>query len=171
MNIVLIGYRGSGKSSLGKLLAEKLGADFIDTDVLITERAGKTIQQIFAAESEAGFRQREVEAIAEVAARDHLVIAAGGGAVLNPQNVRAFKRCGKIIWLKADAGTLHQRIHADPATAATRPSLTAMGGTLEEVQKLVAQRAPLYAAAADETLDVTHLSQEQALERLLAWLV
>ena len=92
MNIVLIGFRGSGKSSIGRRLASKLWLDFIDTDVLVSERAQMTIREIFQAEGEEGFRQRESQVIAEVAARDRLVIAAGGGAVLRPENVAAAKQ-------------------------------------------------------------------------------
>jgi shikimate kinase len=166
MNIVLIGYRGSGKSSIGRLLAAKLSMDFADSDVVIVERAGKTIREIFAAEGEAGFRARESQAIAELAARDNVVIAAGGGAVLRAENVAALKANGKIVWLQADAPTLFQRIQADAATNHTRPNLTA-GGGIEEVKKLLEARTPIYSAAADVTLDVTSLSVDDAVACLV----
>ncbi len=170
MNIVLIGYRGSGKTSLGQRLATNLRRDFVDTDVLLVQRAGTTIREIFAAEGEAGFRKRESQIIAEVAQRDHLVIAVGGGAILNPDNVAALKKTGTLVWLQATPEILHQRIQSDPATAANRPNLTTggtgVGGGLEEVQKILAFRHPLYQAAADATLDVTYLSLEDAVIRL-----
>jgi shikimate kinase len=170
MNIVLIGYRGSGKSSIGKRLAAKLGMDFVDTDPLIVERAGRTIRDIFQAEGEAGFRRREADVIAEVAARQNVVIAAGGGAILKAANVAALKRGGKVVWLKATPEVLYQHIQADAATAATRPNLTAAGG-LEEVKKVLDARTPLYQAAADVSLEVTHLGIDEAAARLAGMLL
>jgi len=167
MNIVLIGYRGSGKSSIGKKLAAKLWLDFVDSDALITERAGMTIREIFEKETEAGFRSRENAVIHELAGRDNLVIAAGGGAVLNPGNVEALRKNGKIIWLHAEPAVLHQRIEADTATSATRPNLTASGG-LDEIKTLLTQRMPIYKSAAQVTLDVTHLSIDEAAVRLVS---
>jgi shikimate kinase len=169
MNIVLIGYRGCGKTTLGRQLAADLGRRFVDTDVRIVERAGKTIAAIFAEAGEAGFRDLESAVIAEVAGGDDQVIAAGGGAVLRPENVRLFRRGGKIVWLRATPEALYQRISADAATAANRPNLTAAGG-LEEVRTLLARRSPLYEAAADATLDVTGLSPGEALAALHALL-
>ena len=168
MNIALIGYRGSGKSSVGKRLAALLHHDFVDTDDLIIQSASKTIREIFAAEGEAGFRKRESAAIAAVGGHDDQVIALGGGAILNPANIAALKAtypC-KIIWLHAPPEILYARIQSDAGTNATRPNLTA-GGGLEEVQKLLAARTPLYQSNADITLDVTDLSLDDAADRLM----
>src|SRR4051794_5145590 len=112
MNIALIGYRGSGKSSIGKCLAARLSLAFVDTDTLIVQRAGQTIREIFEAEGEAGFRTRELAAIREVAARDQQVIALGGGAVLKPENITAVKQGGaaRVVWLQAAPEVLFQRI-------------------------------------------------------------
>jgi shikimate kinase len=165
MNIVLVGYRGSGKTSIGKRLASNLWMDFVDTDPLIVERAGKTIREIFEAEGEEGFRRRESEVIAEVAARDNHVIAAGGGAILKPENVAALKKNGKVVWLKAKPEVLFQRIQADANTDANRPNLTAAGG-LEEVRQILETRTPLYQASADVTFEVTYLTIDDAARRL-----
>jgi shikimate kinase len=165
MNIVLIGYRGSGKTSIGQRLASKLWMDFVDTDVLLVERAGRTIREIFAAEGEEGFRRRESQVIAEVAARANVVIAAGGGAILKPENVAALKRNAKVIWLKARPEVLFQRIQGDAATTANRPNLTAAGG-LDEVTKVLEARTPLYQAAADVSFEVTYLTIDDAVKRL-----
>ena len=168
MNIVLIGYRGTGKSTIGRKLADRLRRDFVDIDTLLVERAGKSIRQIFEEEGEAGFRDRESAVVAELAGRDHLVIAAGGGAVLRVENVAVLKKNGWLVWLQAEAGVLHRRIVADPSTLANRPNLIAgKGGGVEEIQKVLAVRMSLYQIAADVVLDVTHLSVEQAMDCLI----
>jgi shikimate kinase len=169
MNIILIGYRGSGKSSAGKALARRLNRPFVDMDVEIVGRAGMTIKEIFELEGEKGFRDRESQVVRDLAARTGLVIAAGGGAILRPENVAALKASGKIIWLRAPAEVLHQRIQNDAATSLTRPNLTAAGG-LEEVRALLAQREEAYRGAADAVVDIHHLSVD-ALAALLAEIV
>ena len=105
--------------------------------------------------------------IQEVSERENVVIAAGGGAILLPENIAALKKKGKFIWLKDDPKTMHARIIADTHTLATRPSLTALGGTVEEVATLLEQRTPLYAAAAHATLEVGYLTVEEAAARLV----
>ena len=171
MNIVLIGYRGSGKSAIGKCLAAVLSLTFVDTDTRIGERAGKTIREIFAAEGEVGFRAREYQVIREVALGDGQVIALGGGAVLNPANIAALKQDPqtRIVWLQSTPEVLHRRISADTTTSANRPNLTATGG-LEEVRRLLVVRTPLYQAAADLALDVTHVAVEEAAASLVTLL-
>jgi shikimate kinase len=166
MNIILIGFRGSGKSCIGKRLANKLWMDFIDTDSLIVERAQMTIREIFEAEGEEGFRKRESEAIAGAVEKDKVVIAAGGGAVLRPENLAALKKNAKVVWLRAPAVILHQRIQNDPQTNSMRPNLA--GGGLEEVQQLLNARTPLYEAAADVTLEVANLTEDEAANRLVS---
>ena len=170
MNIVLIGYRGTGKSTIGRQLANHLHRDFIDTDALLVERAGKSIRQIFEENGEPFFRDLESAVITSLTSRDNLVIAAGGGVILRPANVTALKKNGRFIWLQADATTLHTRITADPSTPANRPNLLVGqkggGGGLKEIEKLLAIRTPLYHAAADASLDVTHLSVEHAITHL-----
>ena len=170
MNIVLIGYRGSGKSTVGKRLANKLWIDFIDTDKLITDAAGMTIRTIFEKEGEAGFRKREVEAVAQAAARDNVIIAVGGGAILDPQNVAALKKNGKIIWLEAKAEVLHERIQNDSENADSRPQLVAgVSGGMEEIRQLLEVRTPADRAAADVTLEVSNLTADDAATRIVSF--
>jgi shikimate kinase len=166
MNIVLIGYRGSGKSTVGKRLAQLLGMSFVDTDALIAERAGQSIKEIFAAEGETGFRERESVVIQEVTSKSNTIIAAGGGAILRPENVAAMKRSGKVVWLQADPEVLHARISADTTTAATRPHLTHLGGGVEEIRAVLEKRLPLYAAAADVTIDIGRIPLENAADHI-----
>src|SRR5688572_9214559 len=152
MNLVLIGYRGSGKTQVGRALSARLSWPFIDTDCLIEQRAGKTIRQIFAEHEEPAFRDLESQVITEVAQLDGQIISAGGGAVLRQSNVQALRLNAKFVWLTAPAEILWARISADVATSDNRPNLTASGG-LEEIRKLLAQREPIYQQVADLTLD------------------
>jgi shikimate kinase len=161
MNIALIGYRGTGKSTIGKHLAATLHMDFVDADLLLVQRAGKTIKEIFETEGEPAFRDRESTIIRELATRKETLIAAGGGAVLREENRTALRNAAVVVWLQADPETLHARIAADQATASTRPNLTASGG-IAEVQTLLATRTPLYQATSHLTLDVSTLSIEAA---------
>src|SRR2546430_46989 len=100
--IFLIGYRGSGKSTVGRVLAARLGWDFVDADVVLEERYGHTIRDIFAAEGETGFRNKESTVLADLCTRTKTVIATGGGVVLRHENRVRIKKCGFVAWLSAD---------------------------------------------------------------------
>ena len=164
MSIALVGYRGSGKSTVGKRLADNLWQKFVDTDEMVTKKAGKTVKEIFETQGEAGFRELEAEAVAEVCKLKDHVIALGGGAVLRAENREAIKDAGlKVIYLRCEAEELHRRILADPTTAATRPSLTPLGGGVEEIRQLLAEREPVYRSVMTGELDVTHLSPQDAV--------
>jgi shikimate kinase len=139
MNLILIGARGCGKSTIGRLLAERLGCPYFDSDDEIEARAGKSIAEIFAAEGEAGFRDRETQVVADLAAQDRAVIALGGGAVVRPENRRAIEQ-GRVVWLTASPATLWRRIEADAATAERRPPLSPQGGITEIIATLDARR-------------------------------
>jgi shikimate kinase len=143
LNLVLIGYRGTGKTTVARLLALRLGWDWIDADVEIELRAGKSIAQIFADEGEPTFRSLESQVLADLVRRDKIVLAAGGGAVMKEVNREALASAGRVIWLKADVATILERVSADRSTAQRRPNLTTSGGASEVIQ-LLAQREPLY---------------------------
>ncbi|MCP4594102.1 MAG: shikimate kinase [bacterium] len=164
-NVVLIGYRGSGKTTVGRLLAGRLACAFIDTDALIVERAGKSIAEIFAGDGEPVFRSLEADIIAEVASRSKIVLSAGGGAVLRAQNVEHLRACGTVFWLTADARTLWSRISGDAATAANRPALTEHDG-LAEVEHLLREREPHYSACAHHRIDVGGGTAGEAAEEI-----
>jgi shikimate kinase len=165
MSIALIGYRGSGKSTVGKRLADRLWQKFVDTDELVMAKAGgKNIKEIFETQGEAGFRDLEAQVVAEACKLQDHVIALGGGAVLREENRQAIKEAKlKVIYLRCEADELLKRIHADPATAAIRPSLTQLGGSIEEVRKLLEEREPIYRSVMTGELDVTHLSPQDAV--------
>jgi shikimate kinase len=139
MNLILIGARGSGKSTIGRILAQRLGCSYFDSDDEIEARAGKSIAEIFAAEGETGFRDRETQVVAELAAQDRAVIAVGGGAVVRHENRQAIAGA-RVVWLTATPATLWRRIEADAATASRRPRLSPDGGITELIATLDARR-------------------------------
>lgn len=164
MSVVLIGYRGSGKSTVGRKLADRLWQPFVDTDELVVKSAGKSIKEIFETQGETRFRELETEAIREAVAMSDCVIALGGGAIMRDENRHTIKESGhRIVYLKCDPAELHRRIHADPETLAARPPLTQLGGNEAEVRRLLAEREPVYRQMMHAELDVTHLSAEDAV--------
>jgi shikimate kinase len=163
MSTVLIGYRGSGKTTIGQKLADRLWQDLVDTDRLIVQRAGKSIKEIFEQKGEEYFRDLEEQAVREVAKMQDKVISLGGGAVLREANRNAIKEAGhKVIYLKCEPEELHRRIQADTSTSLMRPNLTQFTG-LEEIEKVLSQREPVYRSMMTGELDVTNLSAEDAV--------
>jgi shikimate kinase len=164
--LFLIGYRGSGKTTVGRLVADRLGWSFVDADAVLEERFGRTIREIFAADGEAAFRDKESAVLADLCRCVDAVIATGGGVVLREANRALLKRHGLVAWLAADPPTLLARIQDDPTTAARRPDLA--GGGLAEVERLLAARETLYRESADVVVPVAALSPEQAADAILA---
>jgi shikimate kinase len=152
MNIILIGYRATGKTTLARLLADKLGWQWIDADVEIERRAGKSITRIFAEDGEPVFRDLEAQVIANLCRRDQWVLAAGGGAPLRPESRRAMRESGQVVWLFARPETIHARMSGDATTAGRRPSLTDRGA-MEEIVHLLQKREPAYREAAHHQVD------------------
>ncbi len=165
--LFLIGARGTGKTTIARLLAERIGWAWCDADVLLEQRAGKTIRQVFADEGEAGFRDRESALLAELARGRDCIIATGGGIVLRPENRDRLRR-GHVVWLTAPPAVLWQRLQSGAATAERRPNL-AQGG-LAEVEAIVQTRGPLYEACADHRVETHTCSPAEAAERIAAWL-
>jgi shikimate kinase len=164
--IVLIGYRGTGKSSVGPILAARLEWEFIDADEWIEAVAGRPIAGIFASEGESGFRDRESRTLVELCSAAHRVIATGGGAVQRAANRDLIRGAGFVAWLTATPETAWARMRADPTTAARRPSL-ATGG-LEEVVNLMAARAPLYRMTAHAEFSTEGRSPQDVAADILA---
>jgi shikimate kinase len=167
MALVLIGYRGTGKSTIARLLALRLGWDWVDADVEVELRAGRSIAAIFAEQGEAAFRDLESQVLRELLARQHTVIAAGGGAVLKSENRQALQAAQCVVWLRAAPETILRRLAADPTTASRRPSLTGAGG-LDEIETLLAQRTPLYEQCACVILDTDELTPQAAADEILS---
>jgi shikimate kinase len=166
-NIVLIGPRGSGKTTVGRLLAERLGRPFADTDDLVRAAAGKTVEAIFAEDGEPEFRRLESEAVAGAARLRGAVIAAGGGAVEDPGNVRRLREAGLVIRLTARPVVLYARVTADPASRALRPPLTGLD-PLQEMEATVRRREPLYREAAHVSLETSGKTIEQVAAEIEA---
>ena len=152
MNIILIGYRASGKTSAGRELAKRLGRPFFDTDRMIFAKTGRTVREIVQSGGWQAFREVEKTVIAELSGLDEAVIAAGGGAVIDPDNVSMLREGGRFVWLQADARILALRMSKDRNGAVQRPSLTG-AGTLAEIEKVLAKRLPVYRDVADVIVD------------------
>lgn len=153
MVITLIGYRGSGKSTVAAPLAEQLGWSWVDADAELERRVGRSIREIFETDGEPAFRELERQVLTDLLSRRHLVVAAGGGAVLNAEMRRQMKSAGPVVWLQARVETLAQRIESDATTAERRPNLTARGGR-DEIERVLAMREPFYQECATRTVAV-----------------
>ncbi len=164
MNVVLIGYRGTGKSTVGKVVAARLGRTVVSTDAEIVKRAGHTISEIVAQHGWDHFRDLESQVCQEFADRDGLVIDTGGGAILRSQNVDVLKKTGTIFWLTASVDTIAKRIGRDTQ----RPSLTGTKSFVEEIQDVLIERIPKYQAAANHVIATDGRSIVQIADEILA---
>ncbi|MCC5829310.1 MAG: shikimate kinase [Phycisphaeraceae bacterium] len=169
MNIILMGYRGSGKTTIGRILADQLWKTFRDTDELIRQSfGGMTIARIWEQHGEPAFRQREVEIAVKLCAADDQVIALGGGTVMQPGAREAIEAAKAVrIYLYCQTSELARRIQADPVTAADRPSLTGEADLEREIEKVLERRDPVYRQIADHVFDVTLLAPEDATRYLI----
>lgn len=166
MNLILIGYRASGKTSVGEKLSGLLGLPFYDTDALTGQQTGKTVREMVLEGGWPAFRQAERAAIAGLAGEEKAVIALGGGAILDPSNVKALRPRGFFIWLQAEKETIQERLKGDRASAEQRPPLSISGN--EDAEEILRRRIPLYEAIADLIVDTTGLSIEAVCEEILA---
>lgn len=161
-NIILTGFMGTGKSTVGQLVAAELGREFVDMDTLIEQREGRSIPQIFAGSGEATFRQLEADLCRELAQQEGMVIATGGGALVPEANLRVMEASGLVVCLDCDPAVLWQRI----GQSQDRPMLAEPDeGRFKRLAALLAQRAPAYGRIKHH-LDVTHLSPEEAAQRI-----
>jgi shikimate kinase len=164
-NLVLIGFMGTGKTVVGKRLAHRLGRKFLDTDTLIEMVAGKTIPQIFAQDGEIRFRSEERLVIQKLSHQEDLVIATGGGAVLNPENIADLKRNGILICLTAEPKVIYQRVKGKRH----RPLLNKKEDLLGQIEELLARRKPFYRVA-DYTIDTSSREPDQIVDEIITYL-
>ena len=169
--VYLIGYRASSKTSAGRAVASALARLFADTDRLIEDSAGRDIASIFRDSGETAFRQLESEVLETLSARalagEELVVATGGGIVLSEENCERMRKTGLVIWLRAPASVLRERIEGDPGTVRNRPALSG-DSAVEEVEDVLGRRYPLYDAAADRIVDTAELDREEVCAAIVA---
>ena len=163
-SIALIGFMGTGKTVVGKALAERLGKEFIELDALIERKAGKTIPEIFQRDGEIGFRELEIEVTEEVSGKKNVVIACGGGIVLNKINIDRLRKECLIAYLTASPEVILKRTATD---ANERPLLNAANKTLT-VEELLRFRKPFYERAADITIDTSKLDVGSVVEQIIS---
>ena len=163
MNLVLIGYRGTGKSTVAQILATRLGWQTVSTDARIVEQAQKSIPDIVAQHGWDHFRDLETEACSALKERDHLVIDTGGGIILRARNLDVLKPNGLVFWLTATVSTIARRISHDTQ----RPSLTGGKTFIEEIQDVLTERTPKYQAAADHVIATDHASPEDVASQIV----
>jgi shikimate kinase len=167
MNLVLIGYRGTGKSEVARLLAARLGWPCYDADERAEELAGKSIARIFVDDGEHVFRDFEARAVAELARHEPAVISLGGGAVLRAENRQAIAKRGRVVWLTASAESIWNRLQSDASTGQRRPNLTPQGGITEIIATLAA-REPVYRACAQLQVDTERKTPAEVADAIVA---
>lgn len=165
MNIVLIGMRGSGKTTVGKLVALKTGREFLETDAMIAKKAGMPIAAIVEKYGWEHFRKLESEVVLGVSLLDEKVIATGGGAVLKTENTKALKKNGRLILLTAPVDSLVERIGDDSG----RPLLTDNKTMREDIETVAKERKDVYSNAADITIDTVGQSPMDVANRILEY--
>lgn len=163
MNIVLIGYRGTGKSEVGTLLATRLGMQYFGMDAAIATRAGMSIPEIVEKHGWPYFRDLESAEVRELAGRDGMVVDTGGGVIERPENREALLQSGVIFWLQASVATIVARIQG----GTERPALVSGKTFTEEVAEVLCRRIPLYREAASYEIDTDALTPEQVAEAIL----
>lgn len=164
--VVLVGLMGAGKTTVGRLLAERLGRPFVDTDDLVEEEAGMTIPTLFAKKGERAFRSLESEAVRRVSALRGQVIAVGGGALSAPENATQLRMTGDLVWLDADPAVLAERVGAG---AGDRPLLAGTEDVAARLAELHRRRDSDYAAAAAFTVRTDGRAPEEIAEEILDW--
>lgn len=165
--IFLIGYRATGKTTVGRLVAEQLCLPFMDMDKVIEQQSGRTISAMVAGEGWEAFRARERVLLAATIAGDPAVVATGGGAVLHQELWPRIKQENLVVWLTADAAAIGERLTMDGNTASQRPSLTGQD-VQAEITAVLREREPLYRASANLTIDTTATPLRTVVEQIIA---
>lgn len=164
MNLVLIGYRGTGKSHVGRLLAARLDMPYIGMDSAIVARAGMPVPQIVEKYGWQGFRDRETAEVRELSGWDNIIVDTGGGVIERPENIELLRENGCIFWLKATVATIVARIQGD----GDRPPLTSGKSFTEEVAEVLERRTALYSSTAQFQIDTDEAAPEDVAARIIA---
>ena len=165
--IILTGYRATGKSAIGKILADLLGFDIIDTDQAIEKMQGETIAEMVSRGGWDQFRRKEEDILLELARSKHNVIATGGGSVIHENAWVKLRENALVVWLTADVETICRRLAADSNTEDQRPALTEMG-TMDEISMVLSERQPLYEKSSDLTINTEGKTPEDVADIIMA---
>jgi len=161
-SVALIGFMGAGKSAVAGLLATRTGKTLVEIDSIIERESGKSIPGIFAEEGEIGFREREIQAVKDIAPLRNKIVACGGGLVLNRINIDRLKEDCVVIWLEASPGAVKKRIGGPEGS---RPLLR---GSPEELRRMMAFRRPFYSRAADVKINTTRIALDEVVESVMS---
>ena len=166
MNLFLIGYRCSGKTTIGKSIAMTIDWSFVDSDRWVINAYGKTIKDIIDTEGWEAFRRMERSTLKQICTKDRQVVATGGGVVLDKANIQAMKTCGMVIWLGATAETIQKRMLQDKNSGNLRPALTDKG-RMEEIEDMLLQRKPYYESASDFFIHTDDVPLSEITQRII----
>ncbi len=162
MNTVLIGYRGTGKSASGKLLAPMLGEEYVSMDDEIVIRAKASIPEIVQSRGWDFFRELESDLALELSQRQNIIVDTGGGVIERAVNMERLGASGTVVWLRAGVGTIISRISGD----SSRPSLTGSESFTDEVHQVLERRTPLYEKYSDFVINTDSMSPEEVAEKI-----
>ena len=167
MNIVLIGYRCSGKSAVGKILAKDLRLKLVDTDQVLEDKIACPIDQYVVENGWGPFRMVEKMVVRSVSGQDNQVIATGGGVILDRENVHYLRESGWVVWLQASFTTLLERMNRDEESGRVRPALAGVS-PLAEIEAVLAQRTPLYDRAGDHVVNTDEKSPRAVSKEIVS---
>ena len=167
MNIILIGYMGCGKTTVGKNLAKMLEYEFVDTDEAIEQQQGRTISDIFAQEGEKTFRNMETDYLKNLIKEkaDRLVISTGGGMSIREENQELLKQLGLVVYLRVKPQTVYERVKGD-----TKRPLLQCDDPFTKIKNMLEERGPVYKSTAHHIIDVDELRQQEIAEKIMDWI-
>lgn len=170
MKIFLIGYRCTGKTTVGKIIADRLNFRFLDTDHMVETSENRTVRQIVDSEGWQEFRELEKKALLSLELFENIVVATGGGIILDPDNINFLKKNGTAIWLESDIEMIVQRLNTDRSSFSQRPEFTDMG-LKEETKKIMSQRRHLYEDCSDFRIDTSVESPETISLKIIDYIL
>jgi shikimate kinase len=166
MNLFLIGYRCTGKTTIGKSIAMTIDWSFVDSDILVIKKCGKSIKDIVDTEGWKAFRRMERSTLKQICTKDRQAVATGGGVVLDAANIKAMKTSGMVIWLGATAETIQKRMLQDKNSGNFRPALTDKG-RMEEIEDMLSKRTPYYESACDFSIHTDDVPVNEITQRII----